>query len=77
MTDDPKSDKPESDKPESPNQFASQAEEQDPGIVREFVLYLQENKKWWLIPMILTLLAIGVVGLLAGSGLAPFVYTLF
>lgn len=68
---------PDSTEPDSHGQFASQAEENDPGIVREFVLYLQENKKWWLIPMILTLLAIGVVGLLAGSGLAPFVYTLF
>lgn len=68
---------PKSNEQEDHDQFASQAEESDPGIVREFVLYLQENKKWWLIPMILTLLAIGVVGLLAGSGLAPFVYTLF
>ncbi|MBA2113884.1 DUF5989 family protein [Bremerella alba] len=72
MTDDPQSTDHDSNK-----DFASQAEGNDPGIVREFVLYLQENKKWWLIPMILTLLAIGVVGLLAGSGLAPFVYTLF
>lgn len=68
---------PNTNEPDDQDQFASQAEQSDPGIVREFVLYLQENKKWWLIPMILTLLAIGVVGLLAGSGLAPFVYTLF
>lgn len=68
---------PDSNDSDSHDQFASQAEESDPGIVREFVLYLQENKKWWLIPMILTLLAIGVVGILAGSGLAPLIYTLF
>ncbi|MCA9065318.1 MAG: hypothetical protein KDA96_19755 [Planctomycetaceae bacterium] len=62
---------------EASRDFASQAESEDIGIVREFILFLQENKKWWLIPMITALLIIGVVGLLAASGAAPFIYTLF
>lgn len=47
-------------------------------IIREFLLFLRERKKWWLAPMVIFLLLLG--GLLAfakGSALAPFIYSLF
>ncbi len=43
----------------------------------EFWHFLRTNKKWWLVPIILVLLMLGVVLVLAGSSAAPFIYTLF
>ena len=45
-------------------------------IFKEFFLFLRERKKWWLIPMIVFLILLGVL-LTQGSVLAPFIYTLF
>ncbi|MEY2409651.1 MAG: hypothetical protein QOF48_2321 [Verrucomicrobiota bacterium] len=39
--------------------------------------YLCENKKWWLVPILVVLLLFGLLIFLAGTGLAPFIYTLF
>jgi hypothetical protein len=57
--------------------FARQATERSSGIVSEFVQFLNHNKKWWLLPIVLVLLAIGVLVVLGGTALAPFIYTLF
>jgi len=39
---------------------------------------MRENKKFWLAPIVLTLVLVGVLLVLAkGSALAPFIYTLF
>jgi len=40
--------------------------------------FLRVRKKFWLLPLIVTLLMLGVIiSLTAGSALAPFIYTLF
>jgi competence protein ComGC len=40
--------------------------------------FLRHRKKFWLLPIILILMALGVVILLAStSAIAPFIYTLF
>ncbi len=40
--------------------------------------FLRERKKWWLLPVIITLLFFGVIiALASGSAIAPFIYTLF
>ncbi len=57
--------------------FAREAEEENIGFLAEFVLFLRENKKWWLIPLIGSLLLLGAISLLAASGAAPFIYTVF
>ena len=59
------------------SQFAEEAEQHDIGFLREFLFFLRENKKWWLIPLIGSLLLIGLISLLTASGAAPFIYTLF
>lgn len=59
------------------NDFESAAEEDDIGFLQEFVLFLRDNKKWWLIPLIGSLLLVGLIGILAVSGAAPFIYTIF
>ena len=47
------------------------------GLVSEFVGFLMENKKWWLAPIIISILLLGALVLLGGSAAAPFIYTLF
>lgn len=40
--------------------------------------FLKNRKKFWLLPLITILLALGVLIVLAsGSAIAPFIYTLF
>ncbi len=57
--------------------FARQAEESAPGILRELWSFVRYNKKWWLTPIILALLLVGVFVILSSSAAAPFIYTLF
>ena len=47
------------------------------GFVREVWDFVWSNKKWWLLPILLVLLLFAVLVSLAGSGAAPFIYTLF
>jgi len=45
---------------------------------RDFLSYLKERKRWWLIPVIIILLLFGLIIILgSGSALAPFIYTIF
>ena len=53
------------------------AEGQQPGLLREFWDFLRYNKKWWLLPILFTLLILGAFVLLTGTAFAPFIYTLF
>ncbi|MEB3174775.1 MAG: DUF5989 family protein [Cyanobacteriota bacterium] len=40
--------------------------------------FLRERKKYWLLPLILTLVLLGaLIVLTQGSAIAPFIYTLF
>jgi hypothetical protein len=48
-----------------------------PSLIREFWLFLKENKKWWLLPIILVILMLSVLVFLGGTPAAPFIYTLF
>lgn len=50
---------------------------QNVGFVSEFVGFLKENKKWWLAPIIILMLLFGLLTILAATGAAPWVYTLF
>jgi hypothetical protein len=57
--------------------FEQQAREKQPGLVAEFVDFLLHNKKWWITPIVVVLLAFGLLIMLAGTPAAPFIYTLF
>ena len=60
------------------NDFAAQAaKEERSSLVGEFVQFLGENKKWWLAPIIISVLLLGALVLLGGTAAAPFIYTLF
>lgn len=47
-------------------------------IIKDLWNFLRERKKFWLLPVIISLLLIGILILIsASSPVAPFIYTLF
>ena len=47
-------------------------------ILREFWSFLRVRKKWWLAPIVVVLLTLGLILVLTeSSALAPFIYSLF
>ncbi len=47
-------------------------------IIKEFLQFLREGKKWWIAPIVIFLLILGALLVFAkGSALAPFIYSLF
>jgi len=63
---------------QTPNDFErAAADETHQSFLQELWGFLRENKKWWLLPILVVLLLFGVLIFLSGSGLAPFIYTLF
>ncbi len=69
--------RPEADQPDKTEDFARQAEQASPGILREFWDFLLYKKKWWLLPILVVFLLVGLVVVIGGSVAAPFIYTLF
>jgi membrane glycosyltransferase len=57
--------------------FMRAAEQSQPGVLCESWQWLHHNKKWWLAPILLGLLLVGVLVVLSGTAVAPFIYTLF
>jgi hypothetical protein len=57
--------------------FEALAQEKRPSLLSEFVFFLKENKKWWLIPILLVISFLALLTFFAGTGAAPFIYTLF
>jgi hypothetical protein len=48
------------------------------GLIKELWAFMKERKKFWLLPIILVMLAVGALLVFAqGSALAPFIYTIF
>jgi hypothetical protein len=46
--------------------------------MHELWMFLTQNKKWWLLPIVVVLVALGSLLVFAGgSALAPFIYTIF
>jgi hypothetical protein len=59
------------------NDFESAASQRSRGLLSEFWYFVRHSKKWWMIPLLIPLLVFGAMMLLAGTGAAPFIYTLF
>ena len=57
--------------------FSEQATEKPPGLWAEFFHFVLHNKKWWLTPIIVLLVLVSALIVLGGSGVAPFIYSLF
>jgi hypothetical protein len=52
-------------------------EADNPGFFADFWDFLKTSKKWWMLPLLVVFLLIGVVLVLAHTAAAPFIYTLF
>ena len=53
-------------------------EDAEDSLFGEFLLFLKEEKKWWLAPLVILLVGLGaLVAFTEGSALAPFIYTVF
>lgn len=63
--------------PNDDEEFLQAASGKDRGIVAEFIAFMAENKMWWLTPILIVFGLLGVLLLLATTGAAPFIYTLF
>jgi hypothetical protein len=46
-------------------------------FLHDLVQFLAQNKKWYLIPVVVAMLLLGILIILGATGAAPFVYTLF
>ena len=58
------------------NDFKKASQEKPAGIVREFLQFLSENKKWWLLPIVVVLALCSLLAIFATT-FAPYIYTLF
>lgn len=67
----------ESETDNSINEFEQQGEGPQYSLIREFIIFMAENKKWWLLPILLALALLGIMASLASTGAAPFIYTIF
>jgi hypothetical protein len=59
------------------NAFARESAGKQRGVIGEFIAFALQNKKWWLTPIIVLLLLASALIILGGSGIAPFIYSLF
>lgn len=65
------------DRRERAETFAREAHGGQHGMLAEFWGFLRHEKKWYLAPLILILLALGLLIVLSATGAAPLIYTLF
>ena len=77
MTEPTTDEKPSSGNDSSELDFAAQATGDRTSLAGEFTDFLKENKKWWLAPIVIAILGLGLLVLLGGTAAAPFIYTLF
>ena len=64
--------------PNTPSEFEkAAADSQGESLLSEFWSFLAHNKKWWLLPILLFLVLFAIMMVLASTGVAPFIYTLF
>lgn len=66
-----------SESPRDSNAFARGADDKRASFVSDYLYFLKNNKKWWMLPLLIILLAFGSLMILSATGAAPFIYTLF
>lgn len=59
------------------NEFEEASQEKQGNLLSEFMGFLQQSKKYWLLPLILVMLALAALLILSSTAAAPFIYTLF
>lgn len=59
------------------NDLKSLSEKKSTSLAKELWDFLAHTRKWWLTPILILLALLGLLIVLAGTGAAPFIYTLF
>ena len=57
------------------DEFLQAASKEERGLLAEFVAFMAENKVWWLAPILIVFLLLGVLLVLGATGVAPFLYS--
>jgi len=57
------------------NEFELEAQGRRMSIIGEFWEFLKYNKKWWLLPILIVLLLMGILVLLSATGIGWAMYT--
>ncbi len=59
------------------NTFEQAGQDRQTSLLADVWAMLKQNKKFWLIPLIIALLIFGLLIMVGGTAAAPFIYTLF
>jgi hypothetical protein len=64
---------------DAPDEFEKAARAKKTSLSRELIAMLRQNKKWWLLPILIALLVVGLLIAIAvvSPGAAPFIYPFF
>ena len=62
---------------ENKQSFEELSQEDRTSFSAELWFFLKNNKKWWLLPILVVLALLTGLAILGGSALAPFIYPLF
>ena len=57
--------------------FLEASEAGSGGLISEFIGFMKENAKWWLLPFLIVFGILGAALILGSTGAAPFIYTMF
>ena len=57
--------------------FERASQEPRTSLLSEFWTLLVETRNRWLVPIVLVLAIVGLLAIFAGTGAAPFIYTMF
>lgn len=59
------------------SEFEQATREIRQGLLLDYWHFIRSNKKWWLLPIIVAIMLVGVLMIMGQGALAPFIYTLF
>lgn len=57
--------------------FLEASQKSQGGLISEFIGFMKDNAKWWLIPFLVVFGLLGLLLLAGATGAAPFIYTMF
>jgi hypothetical protein len=62
---------------EGSNEFLQKSQGGSDNLFSEMFGFLRHSKKWWLMPIVLGLVLVGILIVLGGTAVAPFIYATF
>jgi len=63
--------------PTPDHDFEQAAQQKQESLISEFLGFLRQNKKYWLLPLLIILLMLAARLAVSSTAVAPFIYTLF